>query len=319
MRYCGLIFIVSLPLACVGPQVSDELAPSGGILPAGSEVPDGHADPALDARIAENDGVEGEVARISAFASGARVWYWDLGPAKTTLAPIFVLVDDGEAIDHNVIVTTVPGDVAYSPFWRVNTVEVTDDYAGERITSAAALEEAERAGLVEAPVAQDAAINCPMVGAEVTLAVGGGESPMSPSTRFYWEGVALRYFDLGAMAFGGPAAVEGRLLRLAREGQAPLSETIRGVDMTGDGDLGDSNDILSSNAAEEGYTPACRFVGVQVPVSYASIDTSGDETVADFRSESDLFDPDPVVGNVVAFTDAGAVRNCAVQRMSGGL
>jgi len=121
------------------------------------------------------------------------------------------------------------------------------------------------------------------------------------------------------MAFDGLVAPESLLLRLAREGQPPLSEPVRGVDMTGDGDIVDTNDILTAQSSEEGYFPACRLIDVQVPQGYASIDTASDETVADFRSTGDLFDPDPVAGNVVAFSDRDEIRNCAVQRESGGL
>ena len=58
-----------------------------------------------------------------------------------------------------------------------------------------------------------------------------------------------------------------------------------------------------------------------VPVTYASIDTSGDETVADYTSVSDLFDESGAARakNVVAVSPLGMLLNCPLQGEEGGL
>jgi hypothetical protein len=187
--------------ACLDPLVSDEVAPLGLVLPAGSEVPDAHDDPIVDGQIAEHDGVDAVIPLLAAFADGAPVAYWDFGPATLAAAPVFMLVQrtaggDLEAVDHNTIVATIPGDNHYSPYWTVWLVEVTDAYAGEVIPSAAAIEEAQELGLVLAPAEQSFAVNCPAVAAGVTLEVDD-TTTLPPPQRFYWQGQTVRYYDFG--------------------------------------------------------------------------------------------------------------------------
>ncbi|HTM22520.1 MAG TPA: hypothetical protein VL172_18490, partial [Kofleriaceae bacterium] len=100
-----------------------------------------------------------------------------------------------------------------------------------------------------------------------------------------------------------------------REGGEPLSEPARGVDMTGDGDLADSNDVFALPPGDAGGTPLCRTVSVTVPTDYGSSDTYADDGMADATDAGDLFDGDgvPIAGAVIAYQATDELRNCPFQ------
>ncbi len=301
---------------CLGPLDSDRPAPSGQILPAGSVVPALEDDPERAEELAEHDGVDGTIARVSAFAGGAPVHVWDFGDAPDFAAPLFSLVrregDQLVRVDHPNIIEAIPGDPGYSPYWAFIVVPVTAAYDGELLTSFAAVQEAQELGLVEEPDPVDFAVNCPVTAGDVRLDTGAG-GPVAPTARFFYDGMTVPYFDLGPMPVVDQVRVpEAPHYLLRREGGEPLSEPVRGVDITGDGDLFDSNDVFL-DAADPGWSPRCRTIGVAVAAATASIDTSGDETVADLRDAAQLFDPDPVAGTVIAFETTDEHWNCAPQ------
>lgn len=314
---------VATGIGCLDPMVSDEVPPRGLVLPAGTEVPEAHEDPDIEGLIAANDGVDGEVPLLSGFAAGGPVGYWDFGTAPSFAAPLWVLVErTGEdrlvPIGHNTIAQVIPGQPRYSPYWTVCFVEVTSAYAGEIIPSLEALQEAQDLGLVLAPVPQDMVVNCPVVAGDVTLEVGDGQPALEPPSLLYWEGRAVRYYDFGVVPMKDPATVEDApMYLLRREAGEPLSEPIRHVDMTGDGDTKDTNNIFANGPEHPDYTSLCRVVEVAVPSDYQSIDSSGDQTVADFRDASDLFDPDPVPSNVISYTNTEQRFNCPRQLAPG--
>lgn len=310
--------------ACLGPQVDDTLAPSGAILPPGTEVPTVYEDSALAERIALADGVDGVIPLLSGFAGGQPVEYWDFGPAPEVSAPLFYLMDPatGAPIDHPGIVATLPGDAGYSPYWSVFMVPITDAYQGEVIPSLAALEEAQRLGLVGAPEATGRFGNCPVVALDVALELSDG-STLPPSGWGFVEGRRVAWYNLVALLGGemlehepdGVTVPAADLYRLRREGGEPLSEPVRLVDMTGDGDIRDSNDILAPSGRE---VQRRVVVSVVVPAATSSIDDAGDQTVAQFQDASDLFDivdgeRVPRTGNVVAFQVTEGSRNLVVR------
>ena len=316
---------LALALAgCLDPQVSDEPGLPGLILPPGSDVPSANDDRTIERQIEQNDGVEDEVHLVHGFAGGSPIRYWDLGPAPDFAAPIFQLVREGPGgdlvpIDHPTIVDVIPGDVGYSPFWSLLTVNVTDVYAGELLTSFAAVQEAERRGMVQAPRIQRRAVNCPAVGRDVTLEVGGDAEPLAAPARFFYKGMTVDYFDFGEFALEENTNVPtAPRYVLRREGAEPLSEVLRGVDITGDGDANDTNDVFAGAPADDGFSPLCQTVSVAVATSTESIDDTGDETMAQIRAAADLFDPDAVEGTVVAFSETEDLRDCPQQREAGG-
>ena len=324
-----LFALLLLPVACLGPQVDDEVIGSGEILPAGSddEIPLAEDDPEIAAQISDYDDVDGLIPRISAFANGQRTWYWDFGPEPNALAPIFVLqrrTAGGalEAVDHRIVIGAIPGDPGYSGFWVVVNVIVTDRYDGELLTSVTALEEAEELGLVETPVVEPVGVNCPIVARDSLLELGGGVDPLAPDKLFYWESKKVYFYDFGLMPILSESVPQAtKLLRLSRVGEPPLSELERGVDITGDGDVFDTNEIIGLRIDQPGATPACEIVNVLVPGGVGApdlIDTTGSELISDLDALESLFNPNPVVGTVVAFEETGEMRNCVQQRMTGG-
>lgn len=313
-----LVCIVAFQVGCLGPLASDVVETSSEILPPGTVVPP------LDApMLAELDGVDELVILESAFAEGVVVRVWDFGPAPSFAAPLFVLVErdaQGELtrIDHNTIVAVVPGDPGYSPFWAVLMLEVTDRYAGEIVPSFAAVDQAIELGLVKPPVLQVLAVNCPVVAPDVRLDVGGG-AMLPPNATFYYEGHTVPYFDFGSMPLVDRSTVpEQRSYQLRREGQEPLSELVRNVDMTGDGDLNDTNDIYTQRPDVSTSSPLVRLVRVVVPEATSSIDVTRDETMATLTSATQLFAPDPQA-TVVGYEVTDDPRNRPAQRQPGGL
>jgi hypothetical protein len=307
---------------CLGPQVSDEPAASGDIVPAGTAIPsiDDDEDAAV---IAANDGVDGIVPRLTAFADGVQVHYWDFGPAPKVAAPVYILVraqPDGtyaRVAEHPPIIGTIPGEPGYSPYWSQFALIVTAAYAGELLTSSTAIEEAVRAGLIEKPLLQPVALDCPVVASDIRLDVGTG-TPLAPAAQWFYEHKTVSLYCFGQTPL--PDQVDmpiGAHYVLRRAGGEPLSEPVRGVDIDGDGDTLDSNDIFDSAALTR--TPLVRTITVAVAPGTASIDTSGNDATADLKAAAQLFDPDPVAGTVVGFEATDELHDMPLQRSAGGL
>lgn len=305
------------------------------VLPPGAEVTSVYASPTVADRVDSADGVEREVTRVSAFVHGERTWYWPFGEAGEDPMPAWVLcepVASGacERIDHPYVIDALPGEPAYSPFGQVHRVRVTDRYAGERLTSPEAIAEAVAEGLVEEPEKRLEHLHCPVVHPDVRLEVAPGEW-VEPEPVYY-RGEQARCFDFSSTRPYGPTVgVEERVLVrnvyvLTREGEeAPLSEPMRGTDLTGDGDTNDSNQIFGVGLGDPEYTPLWRVVTVTVPAGYGSIDTSGDELVADYRDSDDMFVTDadytisPIDGRVVSHELTGVLVDCPLQSAPGVL
>ena len=304
---------------CLGPLVDDTPATSPDLLPAGSDVPLADDDPEIAEEIRANQYVSGTVPLLAGFGGGVPLAAWDFGPAPDHTAPLFVLVDaDGEEIDHPEIVDVAPGDPGYSPFWTVWKVPVTDRYADELITSLAALDDARALGLVGAPEISEQGELEPIVTRDVLLAAEGGQPAHDSEELFYYRGVAVKYFELGPVPLEDDrvSVAIGTRYILRREGGEPINEVIRQVDLDGDGDRFDSNDILSGVTAGIAYTPVYRTWRVVVPAATMSIDTTGDQTMADHRDARQLFDPGPLPGTVLGYEMTDELR---VFALSGSL
>jgi hypothetical protein len=292
-------------------------------------------DAATAARIDANDGVDGTIPRFNGFGGGERAFYWHFGGASATPMDAYVpcrRVSDRyceTATDHPMIVDAVPGDAAYSPYLRIHRLPLTDRWAGERIPSFDAVDEAVRAGLADEPGEENLFAHCPIVHLDTRLDVGTGE-PAAP-TAIYVRGTEARCFDFTPAHRERPLDLDGTVVLrnvyvLTREGDAgPLVEELRGADLTGDGDLLDTNNIVGATLADADYTPMWRVVMVTVPAAYASIDTAMDETSAEYRSSHDMFDvaPDytltPIAGRVVSHEETLMMVNCPLQSAPGAL
>ncbi len=313
---CSSLALLALA-GCLDARVSDEVVPPDLILPANASVPSIY-DTDDGPKIEAGDGVDGTVPLESGFAGGRLVRFWDFGPAPDHVVPLFRLVrrtgDTVTPLPHPPIFSAVPGDVTYSPYWLVYQVEVTDKYQGELITSAAALNQAQARGLVGSPHAMPGNVNCPVVGKNVKLEVGGDNPPLTPNGVFYYEGHQGFYFDFGASALAANNVTVPTmdLDELRREGGDPVSEPVRGVDLDGDGDVTDTNDVFPVAAGETGYSPRCQIVEITVPASTALIDTTQDQARSDVKAQSDLT-------KILGIQRTDRIFNCPQQRTAGGL
>ena len=357
MKRPFLAFALIFSPACVDPLVEDGVPPQDILWnydPAASWIPtpreyaaSTHDRPGVSRDLADEideydyiDDPDGVAHRLSGFAGGARVWYWNFGWTPPFVAPLWALVDPfaegGTAfVDHPFIWDVVPGDPAYSPFWRIYTVAITDKYQGERLLSRRAIDEAIEAGLILEPQATDVYANCPMIDEDVRMQIRPGSFPgweeepcpgnedatcIAPHFAYY-RGLRVAYFDTnGPRTFDASQNLpEREMYELRRESEAlPLSEPERRVDITGDGDAFDTNDVFPTTPCDDEFTPVLRTTEVFVAPDYASIDTNADETQADARGVSDLFAADgtPRTGVVRGLQGTDRVANMPVENLS---
>lgn len=299
---------------CLDPLVSDEPGLSGFILPAGSPVPSAHDDPSIERQIRLNDGVEGLVPRINAFAEGEPVATWDFGPAPSFAAPLFFLVRrEGENIfspvKHPPVIDAIPGDDAYSPFWAGLLVVVTESYEDQLLTSFDAVQEAVELGLVEAPIKTGEAANYPVVAGDVSLEVGDEE--LAPPSHLFWAGMTVDYYDFGRLKIANEVNVPiADRYVLHRVGNEPANEVLLNVDITDDGDRNDTNDILTGRQGEDGYSPLCRTVEVAVSSDANTLDNPGRDPGVILDDAADLFGDDVPDDLVAGYRETDDLRNC---------
>lgn len=302
--------------ACLDPLVSDDLPPRGLVWPADKEVPSFAATAEGRAQIADNDGVEEGLIRLrSGFSGGAPVRFWDFGEASPNAIPLYLPVKlaeggafatplgDYNPIGHVPIFDAIPGDAAYSPWWTVLLLPVTAQWTGGTLASFAAVDEAYSLGLVGEPIELPFAINCPVVLPDARLEQTGAQQPRSPSPAYY-RGTLVHYFDFGTFPIENEVVVVHDVFQLRREGGEPLSEVFRGVDLTGDGDAVDTNDIFAKKPGDTTYTGLVRPTEVVIAADSESIDTSGDDTSAEFMAVEDLF----TIGDGTFIPRTGPVR-----------
>jgi len=314
----GLVALSLLATAgCLEPLVDDVIIRDDLLLAAGSSVPDLAADPTSTAALAAHMPPEtlGPVRARRAFHADRRIVWWDLGAASQTPVPAYVLVaprDDGELlaggrrlapIAHPIVLTAVPGDLAYGPLVRLVLAPVTARYAGELLTSREAIDHAVARGLLDPPLEVPYVQATPVVLADARLEPAPGEPTIGPARAFY-EGRAVHVFAFERHFAPGTHLAVGDVYTLRREGGEELSEILRGVDLTGDGDADDTNDLFARGPGDIGYTPVVRVSEVVVAAGLDGIDTLRDDRASDLTSAARLFlaggapDPDVVRGLV---------------------
>ncbi len=320
--FAGLLAV--LASACLDPLVSDAPLRPGLLLTSDAVVPSATDDPSVRARVAAFDGVEGDIIPLrSGFGGGGPVRYWDFGEASPEAIPLYLVVrevatggifetESGQysLIGHPPIFDAIPGDPAYTPWWSVFLLPVAARWDDQLLPSFEAVDEAIRQGLVDVPIALPVAANCPVVLPEARLEAPDGT--LTPPSRAFYKGTWVHYFDLGVAPL-----LEGRVpvadaWTLRREGGEPLSEPHRGVDMTGDGDLHDTNDIFSALPGDEAYSGLVAVTEAVVAADIESIDTRGTDLEAALMGVSDLFggeDAAPTPGVVRALYPAGTILN----------
>ncbi|MFN0250925.1 MAG: hypothetical protein ACKV2T_28890 [Kofleriaceae bacterium] len=261
------ITICLLISACdlLGPRVSDQTsdAPPGPspdtatdaptpihLLPNGTPVPSVDENAELASQIRIFDGLSdsalmasgGVITRSTGKAAGVTVRFWNFGNARiidgfVASSPLYVLADDDGAgnytprSDHPFLIDAIPGDIGYSAIRRVIYVPVTSTYAGERIPSIEALQEALDLGLVRDPVPAGTWRNMPVVPTTTKLEVSTGVS--IDATEVYGRGYRVELIPLGGTSLGvqplrnnqPPQGQESRLLSGVATGTPPVKPT----------------------------------------------------------------------------------------------
>ncbi len=237
------------------------------------------------------------------FCAGAPVDWWDLGPASATPVAAYLLVAPDAAgtltaggrrfapVDHPLVLTAVPGDLAYSPLVRLVLVPVNARWAGERLPSVEAIDAAVAAGLVEAPQKIPWVRNYPVVLPTSRLEPAPGAAPLVPAEAYY-QGRVVHAFDfvgLGQVFAPGTHLPVAAQYALRREGGEPISEILRAVDITGDGDANDTNDLFACAPGAVAASPLVRVVAVVVAADTRAIDTYQSSATSDLMDAAALF------------------------------
>ena len=297
-------------------------------------VPSLYDDATLAAQVADADGIDSVAVRFTAFVHGDTVEYWTIGGGTEQAMPLYLLCrPEGEEpcapIDHAPVVDLLPGEDGYSAFGQIHWVVMPEGWSG-RLTSLDAIRaEIDAQGLAE-PRASSTLMHCPIVGSDAELEVAP-DTNVHAETPIYVRGLEARCFDFSATRENRAVLPDGTMFIrnvyvLTREGEAqPLSEPMRMTDLTNDGDQRDSNNIFGAGLSDTDYTPLWRMVRVTVPASVGSIDTSMDQSVADYRDSHDMFDvaPDytitPLAGRIVSHELTDVLINCPLQSAEGQL
>ena len=308
----GLAWIPLALLGCAGPP---------------DPPPSIYDDPALAAQLDENDGIEAAEPRFQGWVHGRETFYWILEGAPETAMRVYRLCspDAGRCrpIDHPLIADRLPGEDGYSPYGQVYAVEVPDGWNDQL----ASFDEVNTYLDGEGASARSTSelINCPIAGSGGGIDLGDGVIASAERT-VYVRGLAARCFDFSATRENRAVLPSGELFVrhvyvLAREGETePLIESVRGVDLNGDGDQLDSNNIFGVDLADSDYTPLWKMVAVTVPSGLASIDSTPAYTQA-----TDMFDiaPDytitPRTDRIVSHEITDVLINCPLQSGPGQL
>lgn len=205
---------VVLTAGCLDPLVKDTPGASSHLLPPGTPIPSVADNPELTIQIRLNDGLDdtafmmsgGVIPRGTGVSAGVPVRFWSFGPATRAPSPIYQFFRRTAAgltrIDHPALLDALPGDPGYSPLHGINQVVVTDAYAGELITTMAALADAIDLGLVEEPVPIRMFVDSPVVLPGTKLDVGDASPQALPEIRF------ARGYTVHGFALGGALGVQ---------------------------------------------------------------------------------------------------------------
>ena len=114
---------------------------------------------------------------------------------------------------------------------------------------------------------------------------------------------------------------------LRRESESlPISEPLRGLDLTNDGDQRDTSNVFGVSLEDEDYSPLWQVVQVEVSDSYQGVDSFQDDGQSDYRDSAQMFVVEPLdysitpVPNAIAsFEETATFINCPLQSAVGAL
>lgn len=289
--------------------------------------------PALAAQLDDRDGILEAEERQSGFVNGEAIYYWTFHVGGERAMPLYRLCrvegdEECAPLDHPPIVDALPGDVGYAPYGQVHWVRLPEGWSGQ-LTSFEEVDAELAALALPAPRATSTLWHCPIAGPSATIEVAD-ETFVEPAQPIYARGMAARCFDFSAnpnrAVFPDGLLFVRNVYVLTRDGEEqPIHEGARMMDLTGDGDTNDSNNIFGVGLEDADYTPLWRMVTVTVPSDTSSIDDAQDQTQAQYRDAHDLFDvaPDytitPIEGRVLAHELTEVLINCPIQSADGQL
>lgn len=279
LRLGAAVLLACAGAGCLEPQTDDVPGYSRNLLPSDADVKSGASDTIISRKIDMGDGVSmGKAVPKSGWAAGRSVRYWDLGVARGTALPAYMLarcdeegkpLEDG-VIDHPMLIDAIPGDADYTQFWGVYFACVTPMYRGERVTSLQALSDAYEMGLLIEPSEPLAWKHCPIVTDGVEL--DGAPEGLGWSRTAYYRGFGVTYIDFGAqgnvVASMGKTVSTGNVFELVRQGSTKVERVVFATAaFNADGTRSDK------------YTPVWTIVNVTI---------SADADVMLFTQESEI-------------------------------
>ncbi len=285
--------------------------------PAFSELPD------FESRV---DQFTQRIDYLRGFAEGRPIWYWNVDGANSrVIAPALFIVDESGERRQAPIIDSLPGDLGYSPWWRVIEYQVTSAWNGEVFTSRASVDAGARAGLLEGPVETSEVLNAPVSLPEVT-ADDGMQISVRTSTVWY-RGAVGRWVPFN-QDFRLPTGVRQmptlpKYIFQRIDEALPIYEFIAGVDLNGDNELNDSNNVFAVDVTSDDYTPLWFAASVRTTPDYESIDTSPIDRAVGLSAEAEFFDrgTSRVLSSQVVSVELDEDRlvNCPIQTVVGEL
>lgn len=273
---------LSFLAGCLDRPDTEPIGYSSHVLDANTEVRSLERNVDAKMKLDLNDGLSSPVPVHTGFAKGMAVQYWDLGQAPTSAEPmwIFMTAEDAEielsAAEHPPLIDSIPGDTAYSPIRILFAVQVTAKYAGQRIPSLRALEDAIELGLVLDPVPLETFTNCVVTLTDTRFQTGEGQPELVPEPAYY-RGREVHHFCVPGSGRERRASfplrmgnvVFGNAYNLRRENQTTvLDETSQKLKLNDDDDQLDSNVVFDVMLGEAGYTSLWKAFEVVVPSGY---------------------------------------------------
>jgi hypothetical protein len=320
-KIISAIFVLSFT-ACLEPpeEMIDQSRIFGdpNLMPA--DAPHVQDDPDFTANVAA---FSTSVAYLRGYAEGDPIWYWNVdGPNATFIAPMFQLVGPDGPIGRPII-DVIPGDTGYTPWWRTVTVRTTAKYAGEKIWSREAIDAGVRLGILEPPEPQREVKNCPVILRDATVPVDVDQTAEPTwgwyrNRRVHWIDFTDR-LDVPTDVHEMPLFPVYVMQRIDQS--APIYEFVTGVDVTGDGDLDDTNNIFGSKPGGPRYSPLWYVVFVRTVADYPSIDTGAPVGLS---AEDQFVDQGGAIISPLVVPDGliempGFLVNCGIQRAKGSL
>ncbi len=295
---------------------------------------DPSVDPMSPPHVEDNDALASRVATfpdrtpyLFGYASGRRLRYWRVGGPVTDVIVPFYIVQERDGTRQRPIIDVLPGDTGYGPWWREVIIRTTEQYAGERIWSRAAIDAGQRLGLLEAPEPNTTVVTAPVVRRTVRVQVD--ETGRTVGTSWIW----YRNQRVDWVRFESDIDVPEDVQRMPkapvyifqRINQAHrLYEFRVDVDLNDDGQLTESNNVFEADIGEPNYTPLWSPVLVRTVGDYDSFDGPAGPSAVELTNKAEFISAtdgtvisDRIIGPPTPNTSV--LDNCPIQRTPGSL